>query len=69
MIGINPQGVFQDFVFFCNAIASWISPQDDLKELFYKVHLHVCMCLSASCNIHISRTIIISEAYKIDSME
>lgn len=37
MIGINPQGVVQDFVFFCDAVASWSSPKDDLKQMFYKI--------------------------------
>ena len=46
MIGINPQGVVQDFVFFCDAVASWSSPKDDLKQMFYKVC--VCLCLSIS---------------------
>ena len=37
MIGHNPSGVVQDFIFFCDAVASWVSPKDDLKEMFYKV--------------------------------
>ena len=37
MISLNPQGVVQDFIFFCDAIASWVNPKDDLKEMFYKV--------------------------------
>ena len=37
MIGHNPQGVVQDFIFFCDAIASWVNPKDDLKDMFYKV--------------------------------
>ena len=27
----------QDFIFFCDAIASWVNPKDDMKEMFYKV--------------------------------
>lgn len=27
----------QDFIFFCDAVASWVSPKDDLKEMFHKV--------------------------------
>ena len=38
MIEHNPPGVVQDFIFFCDAVASWVSPKDDLKEMFYKVH-------------------------------
>lgn len=37
MIGVNPAGVVQDFIFFCDAIASWVHPKPDLKEMFYKV--------------------------------
>lgn len=37
MIGVNPNGVVQDFIFFCDAVASWVSPKEDLKEMFYKV--------------------------------
>ena len=37
MISLNPQGVAQDFVFFCDAVASWEEPKEDLKEIFYKV--------------------------------
>lgn len=27
----------QDFIFFCDAVASWVNPKDDLREMFYKV--------------------------------
>lgn len=37
MISVNPSGVLQHFMFFCDAIASWASPKDDLKEMFHKV--------------------------------
>ncbi|OXB72681.1 UNVERIFIED_CONTAM: hypothetical protein H355_012375, partial [Colinus virginianus] len=37
MITVNPNGVFQDFIFFCDAVASWISPKDDLRDMFCKV--------------------------------
>ena len=37
MIGVNPNGVVQDFIFFCDAVASWVNPKEDLKEMFYKV--------------------------------
>ena len=41
MININPNGVVRDFIFFCDAVASWVSPKDDLKEMFYKVRFNV----------------------------
>jgi hypothetical protein len=37
LINLNPAGVVNDFVFFCDAIASWHSPKNDLKEMFYNV--------------------------------
>lgn len=33
---------FQDFIFFCDAVASWVSPKDDLRDMFYKVRLQFC---------------------------
>ena len=38
MISVNPAGVVDDFIFFCDAIASWITPKEDLKEMFHKVN-------------------------------
>lgn len=29
--------LFQDFIFFCDAVASWQSPKPDLKQMFYTV--------------------------------
>lgn len=37
MISVNPGGVVEDFIFFCDAIASWVNPKQDLKEMFHKV--------------------------------
>ncbi|XP_011405788.1 PREDICTED: transportin-1 isoform X2 [Amphimedon queenslandica] len=37
MISLNPQGVAQEFMFFCDAVASWTEPKDDLKEGFFKI--------------------------------
>lgn len=37
MITVNPAGVVPDFIFFCDAVASWSAPKDDLKEMFQKV--------------------------------
>merc|ERR1719376_1008721 len=37
MIGVNPSGVVQDFIFFCDAVASWMHPKPDLKEMFCKI--------------------------------
>ena len=39
MISVNPQGVLQHFMFFCDAVASWNTPRDDLRETFHKVLL------------------------------
>ncbi|BES91280.1 IBN_N [Nesidiocoris tenuis] len=37
MIKVNPAGVVQDFIFFCDAVVSWNSPKDDLKEQFSEI--------------------------------
>jgi transportin-1 len=37
MIVVNPAGVVQDFIFFCDAVASWVDPKQDLKEMFFKI--------------------------------
>jgi transportin-1 len=37
LISINPGGVVNDFVFLCDAIASWSQPKPDLKEMFFKI--------------------------------
>lgn len=37
MITVNPAGVVADFIFFCDAVASWICPKEDLKEVFVKI--------------------------------
>lgn len=45
MITVNPAGVVQDFIFFCDAVASWVNPKPDLKEMFYKVReLNSILC-------------------------
>lgn len=37
MITVNPAGVVQDFIFFCDAVASWTNPKPELKEMFHKI--------------------------------
>ncbi|CAG9759260.1 unnamed protein product [Ceutorhynchus assimilis] len=37
MIQVNPAGVITDFIFFCDAVASWITPKNDLKDIFIKI--------------------------------
>lgn len=32
MITVNPAGVVPDFIFFCDAAASWSNPKSDLHE-------------------------------------
>lgn len=39
MISVNPGGVVHDFIFFCDAVASWMHPKEDLKEMFQRVSL------------------------------
>ncbi len=42
MISVNPSGILQHFMFFCDAIASWSAPKDDLKAIFHKVRYYYC---------------------------
>lgn len=37
MISVNPGGIIPDFIFFCDAVASWVNPQADLKDMFCKI--------------------------------
>ncbi|KAJ1530932.1 hypothetical protein ONE63_005770 [Megalurothrips usitatus] len=37
MITVNPAGVVQDFIFFCDAVASWVNPKEDLRDMFHKI--------------------------------
>jgi len=37
MISVNPSGIIQDFIYFCDAIASWVNPKDDLKQMFKQI--------------------------------
>jgi transportin-1 len=37
MISVNPAGVVNDFVFFCDAVASWSEPKQDLKQMFHEI--------------------------------
>ncbi|CAB4054006.1 TNPO1 [Lepeophtheirus salmonis] len=36
MISVNPGGVASDFIFFCDAVASWQNPHPDLKDMFFR---------------------------------
>lgn len=52
MITVNPGGVVHDFIFFCDAVASWIRPKQDLKDVFIKVQLlHYIFCCTMSVRI------------------
>ncbi|CAD5210069.1 unnamed protein product [Bursaphelenchus okinawaensis] len=35
----NPQGVIPNFVFFCDALASWTNPSPDLRQMFREILL------------------------------
>ncbi|KER25381.1 hypothetical protein T265_07181 [Opisthorchis viverrini] len=37
LITLNPAGVLNDFLFFCDAVASWNAPKEDLKERFHAI--------------------------------
>lgn len=54
MITVNPGGIVQEFIFFCDAVASWVNPKDDLKEMFTKVILSLLMSRLRSLGICIN---------------
>jgi len=37
MIHANPNGITVDFIFFCDAVASWQEPKPDLKQIFHRI--------------------------------
>lgn len=37
LIRKNPNGIVNDFFFFCDAVACWEEPKPDLKQLFYDI--------------------------------
>lgn len=46
----------QDFIFFCDAVASWVNPKDDLRDMFYKVRVQVTLqsevwCFHSACAV------------------
>lgn len=41
MIAANPGGVVEDFMFFCDAVASWVTPKADLKQMFHEVSIRM----------------------------
>ena len=55
MITVNPAGVVPDFIFFCDAVASWMNPKEDLKEMFNKVLLEFLLSSSARCEKNVLR--------------
>ena len=42
MISVNPGGVVADFIYFCDAVASWVNPKADLKQMFHEVREFFC---------------------------
>lgn len=46
MISVNPSGILSDFIYFCDAVASWNHPAEDLKSMFHEV----CFCLFWDCS-------------------
>lgn len=63
MITVNPAGVVADFIFFCDAVASWIVPKDDLKEVFTKVSYWKMFTM---CQ-HIFKSLLSSGRFYMDS--
>ena len=42
MISVNPSGVVPDFIFFCDAVASWLNPQVRLDSLIFPAITEDC---------------------------
>ena len=41
MISVCYFVLYQDFIFFCDAVASWQNPKEDLKDMFFKVNIQL----------------------------
>ena len=39
MISVNPAGIIPDFIFFCDAVASWVNPQELHHPYSYRMYL------------------------------
>ncbi|KAG8926361.1 hypothetical protein FRC03_004321 [Tulasnella sp. 419] len=37
LIQLNPNGISQHFLWFCNAVVKWNTPSDELREMFRKI--------------------------------
>ena len=51
MTGVNPSGIVQDFIFFCDAVASWVNPQPDLKDMFHKVSRSTVVTITLTVSV------------------
>ena len=43
MISVNPSGVVPDFIFFCDAVASWLNPQVGLFSVCSNFLTYHCL--------------------------
>ena len=50
MVSVNPGGVVNDFIYFCDAIASWVAPKPDLKHMFHEVSFCIALCRACKPN-------------------
>ncbi|VDP96867.1 unnamed protein product [Trichobilharzia regenti] len=48
LITLNPNGVLNDFLFFCDSVASWNNPKEDLKERFHAVSVTIIYAVESS---------------------
>lgn len=50
MVSVNPNGIIHEFMFFCDAIASWLNPPQDLQQMIQKVirQLFLVTCTTIS---------------------
>jgi hypothetical protein len=52
MITVNPAGVVPDFIFFCDAAASWSNPKSDLHEMLKNVSSATDWNLASFCYLN-----------------
>ena len=63
MISVNPAGVVQDFIHFCDAVASCVNPKPDLKHMFTEV---IYLLILYSCIIcYLSSTSLYSDTTRV----
>lgn len=66
MITVNPAGVVPDFIFFCDAAASWSSPKSDLHEMLKNVSSHLWSIIEQSLNFVLPSRSFMASKHKLE---